>query len=443
MARSLSINLTITWNPPLKFNKTQGWRRLKRAAWYFFLVLLVMGLLLARDPNRLFHAQLWAEDGPLWVYDAYTTGLASLLTPHTGYLQTFPRLVGFLTVILPLAWIPAAFALVGLFTQVVPVALLLTARGRLLVPSSLALLLLVGYYIGVPNSFETFVNITNAQWHVVIILFLLVEMRLPESRIGRFAQYVFLVIAGLSGPFCFFLAPLAWWNALQATKDRQQRKIQAALLTLTVLVQGFCVYTSAGLSRNFEPLGATFGGFARILTSQIFLAGLAGAAHINRLVETPIWQHSDILPDVLVVFFLALTLTAFVKGPAYYKKFCILAGLILASALWSPVISTTQPQWIALEVPGAGSRYYLIPILAWFMSLLVLAADKTPALRWLARAFIVFSLVGVAADWNYPRQPETNFGQAAKAFEKAPPGKFMIFREAPDPNVWLFSLVKK
>jgi hypothetical protein len=406
------------------------------------LAFLALLILLSRDPYRLFDAQLWAEDGPLWVYDSYTHGLASLLIPHTGYLQTFPRLIGFSAVIAPLTWVPTIFALAGFLTQLAPAWMLLAKRGRELIPNPAARLLLAGFYLGVPNSFETFVNITNAQWHVAMLMFLIIIMRSPVPFAWRAVENVFLFIGGLSGPFSCLLAPLAWWQAWRERSLRGARGSQAALLTLTALIQALCVAASAGSQRHLQPLGASLGGFARIVVGQIFLAAIAGAGHVSAFEQSGLWHHPA-FPLLMLLVFLGVLLVAAIRGNPPFRLFLLFSALILASALWSPVISNTQPQWDALEVPGAGSRYYLLPILAWFCALLVLSGQRANLLRWPARLVIILSLIGVRTDWQYAREPETQFVAAAKIFEAAPPGTNVIFREAPNPAVWLFSLTKK
>jgi len=443
--RGFGVTFTVTGTEAQIRRFDKGFRILVsvcRVVFQVALWLLALLILVSRDPFRLTDAPLWAEDGPLWIYDAYMTGISSLLIPHTGYLQTFPRLVGFSTDVVPLAWVPTIFALAGFLAQVAPAWFLLSARGKALIPHVWARLLLVVFYLGVPNSFETFVNVTNAQWHIAIIMFLIIIMTVPKRRFWRAAEYGGLVVGGLSGPFSFVLAPLAWWLARREDSLRGPRGVQAAILTLTALVQAGFVIASAGTERHLQPLGATLAGFARIAVGQIFLAAIIGSKHVSRLEQTPLW-HYDIFPLVLLVVFLAIFVMAFRRGPHAYRVFTVFAVLIFASAMWSPVISTTQPQWDALEVPGAGSRYYLLPILAWFAGLLVLAGDGDKFIRRGARLLILLSVIGVRTDWEYLREPETHFVHAAELFETVPVGTKMIFREAPDPNVWLFSLTKK
>jgi hypothetical protein len=438
--RSLSVNLPRAMTVEVSVSGSPGQLRLVDRLATLALWGLAALLLLSRDPYRLLDAQLWAEDGPLWLYDAYMKGPACLLIPHTGYLQTFPRLVGFAGDVAPMPWIPTLFALAGFLVQLAPAWLLLSARGRALLPSLAARLLLAGFYLGVPNSFETFVNITNAQWHIGLVMFLLAVMPAPRRVAWRVVEYASIFIGGLSGPFGLFLAPLAWWRVWR--ERGWHRAAQAAVLTGTALVQVGYLLASAGASRHLQPLGACVSAFARIVVGQVFLAGVAGAGMVARLEPSALWQN-NLCPEVLLVVFFGIVGVAFVRGPEVHRLFVVFAAVILAAALWSPVISNTQPQWIALETPGAGSRYYLMPILAWFAGLLVLAGDSNRVLRAGARALIVVSLLGVRTDWGYPREPETNFAAAGKIFDTAPKGTIVTFREAPNPEVWLFTLTKK
>jgi hypothetical protein len=94
-------------------------------------VVLVVGSLIiaARGPSAVFHPQLWAEDGKYWFHDAYTFGLWSpLRVAHTGYLQTFPRLVADLGLVIPLRQLPLLFVTAALAAQVLPAVLVASRR---------------------------------------------------------------------------------------------------------------------------------------------------------------------------------------------------------------------------------------------------------------------------------------------------------------------------
>ena len=107
------------------------------------------------------------------------------------------------------------------------------------------------------------------------------------------------------------------------------------------------------------------------------------------------------------------------------------------------MISEVMPQWDPMQYPGIGDRYYIIPMLAWFATLLVLAARPWAwgAGPWLARALLGLCLVGMVADWRYLPYPPTGYYAAARTFDHAAPGTVVMFPE--DPSPWKFALTKR
>jgi hypothetical protein len=103
--------------------------------------LLFVALLFLRHPAGILDANFWAEDGWFWYPDAYTTGLRSLVLPHTGYLQSLSRLIALIVQPVPLLWAPTVFAVVALLVQALPPVFLLSRR---LVASSTLLIGIAG-----------------------------------------------------------------------------------------------------------------------------------------------------------------------------------------------------------------------------------------------------------------------------------------------------------
>ena len=318
---------------------------------------------------------------------------------------------------------------------------MLSSRGAVLVPSQLARALLIAFYVGIPNSAETFINLTDAQWHLAIMIFLLVVLPLPVSRAGRVAQALALIVGCLSGPFSILLTPFAWWEA-RTDSNRIARVVQALLVTITAVVQYRIILAQAHGHRSSAPLGGDLAVLARITVSQIFLGGMVGIRWISHLAQLQAWRN-NLLFEILQFFSLLLIALAFFRGPDLYRKFLLFAALVIAVSLASPVASGTTPQWQALEVPGSGSRYYLLPILAWFATILVLASDRVSLIKWPSRLALLLFTVGIVADWRYPSLPPTRYQEAAKKFDCAPAGTAVIFPEDPDPTIWIFSLTKQ
>lgn len=401
--------------------------------------LLAALLLFSREPGHLMHPQLWAEDGVLWLREAYVSGFSCLADPVAGYFQTLSRLAGLLAAKLPLTLAPALFAGIAFLFQLLPVLLLLSPRGRKWVPSLTFRLLLALYYVGEPNSSEVYVNLTNAMWHLALAVFLLLVMPKPTSRIGLVLDVILLLLSSVSGPLVLFLVPIAWWNWLTQRREASARlnALYAAVLSLGALVQGSVVAAHMAGER-FTNLGATIPRLAHILADQIFLGGILGAHLVLRLMDHAWWMRP--WPALLVcgLAFAAIG-RVFLKGPATYQQFAVFSALIVMAALKSPMISATEPQWPLMQFPGIGGRYFIIPILAWFVTLLLLSADNG-WWRWLARCAVIGCVIGVVADWCYAPYTETGYDQQAKMFDQAPPGTTVIFRENPIP--WQFQLTK-
>jgi hypothetical protein len=403
-------------------------------------VLGAAGLLFSRGPGHLLHPELWAEDGAVWLSGAYTDGLHCLMIPRGGYLQTLSVLGGLLAACLPLTAAPLIFAVIAFVVQLAPVALLLSARGEALVPSWTARLLLALYYIGMPNSNEVFVNLTNAMWHLAIVVFMLVVLRKPRSVAGLIAEMLVLVLGGLSGPLVLFIAPIAWWQVvLRRGADGRKPVLYAVVLSLCGVVQAAVLVTHSGTNR-MGYLGASFGRLVHILADQIILGGVIGAGYVDRLLAQDFWAQN--WPAALCCAVAAVMgLAAFVKGPMAYRQFVVLAVLLMASALKSPIVSETAAQWHEMQYPTIGDRYYILPMLAWFATLLVLAGGRWRfGLQWAARGLVLCCVVGMVVDWCYVPYVHTGYHDAAKKFDRAAPGTTVLFPENPVP--WQFALTK-
>jgi hypothetical protein len=409
-----------------------------RRARFAALAVLAGLALFSRQPDRLLHPELWAEDGAVWIGEAYNHGVGSLLMVHSGYLQTLSRLGGLLSLALPMTDVPLAFALVAFVVQLAPAVLLLSPRGEKLLPSMPARLLLAGYYIGLPNAAETYVNLTNAMWHLALLALLIIVLPKPVSKAGYAADVGALVLAGLSGPFALFLAPIAGVHAWAGRRggDANARIVYAALISFCAAVQGISIHLYAGAQR-LPNLGASFNRLVHILANQILLAGVAGTFYVNNLMAQG-WWHTAWPAALVCAVGLLLVAVAVWRGPPAQKYLVALGVLVLASSLASPVVATSGSQWAEMAVPGIGGRYVMIGMLGWFAGFLVLAGQRR--WKWLGRVLVLASCVGVAADWHISRYPPTTFQAAAKAFDAAPPGTPAAFPE--NPPGWQFFLTK-
>jgi hypothetical protein len=394
-------------------------------------------LLFSRDPGHLLNAAFWAEDGWLWYPDAYNDGLRSVLSPVVGYLQTLSRIGGLIAQIVPLAWAPTLFAAIAFVFQLLPAVFLVSDRMATAWPDPWSRLLFALVYIALPNAFEVYVNLTNAQWFLAILAFLILVSRPPRHWTAKSLDLAALLLSGLSGVFGVFLLPIAMWQTI-ATRARFNLW-RCCVVAAAVLIQGCCLlYTIQ--ERSAAPLGAGVVALSRIVTLQIMFGALFGQHSMGWLVASSFWQ-SDAVAMTVAAAGLAMGGIAFARGSALLRKGCLFAGLLFAAALLSPQVSATDPQWPVMSLQGMGDRYYVIPMLAWIGVLFTLAADSNPLLRPLGMVLLLVLLWEIPGDWRYPYMPDTKFAAHAQVFDAAPAGTTM--RLAIHPPGTEMTLVKR
>ncbi|WP_157692542.1 hypothetical protein [Granulibacter bethesdensis] len=395
--------------------------------------------LAVRYPLGLHHATLWAEDG-IWYQNAYQYGWSSLLLPHVGYLQTASRIGALLAQPLPLGNVPFFFAVIALLIQAAPAIYVASSRFAPLVPDWRIRFLLGGFLITMPYGFEEFVILTNTQWHLALLSFLIVIAPPTVTTSGGLVESCCLAIAGLSGPFSILLTPFAAY-------ERWQRKDTAARRRLIII--GASALIQFGFLMVFHhtrtlpaPLGASISGFFKIVSVQIFIGGLAGFHGAVWISRQAWWADSSLLPFIVTVSGLFLLAIAAKAGSPTFRKLLAFAILMLTVAIISPLAAKVEPQWQALARPGIGGRYYMMPILAWFAALLVVALQARQRLiRLVGMLLLSTSLIGIVLDWRYPDMlivSPAGFSDSVARFQNAAPGKVISFPiRPPGWNMWL------
>ena len=423
------------FNVPVRINAAEG---LSSPVILGLSGLLFASVLFGRCPATILHPEFWAEDGMIWYADAYTVGWHSMFFPQNGYLQTLSRLVAVVAQAFPLLWAPGIFVAVALVIQTLTATFLVSGRMSSVWPSLRGRLLFALIYVALPNSFETHLNLTNTQWHLAILAFLVLVSRPTESRLGRAGDVMVLALSGLSGPFCILLLPIAIW---QLCEDRGTVQLQrAAILAMTCLIQSAFLIETIRHARSTAPLGARGDGLARIFVVQVLLGGLLGVRVMSRLSHATLFNSGGVMIAVAIAGLLACAV-ALKRGPPVLQKAALFGALVLAAALWRPQVDVTLPQWSVMTNPGAGQRYYLLPILVWIGVALTHAADPNRALRHFGSVIILGLCTGIAADWFYPELPPTDFTKKAGEFAFASPGTRMEF--ALRPPGWAMTLTKQ
>jgi hypothetical protein len=413
--------------------KNQNNNNLQIAAREYIIYFLVFVLLIVlRRPEAIFHPEFWAEDGVYWYQQAYKIGFSSIFMPENGYLQSISRLVALISQPFPLSFAPAIFAISALTVQVAPIAILLSKRFEYIIKNKYARIIICLIYVVVPNSLEPNINLTDAQWHLSLVLFLLI---VSDSYKHSIIEYTTIIVSALSGPFSILMSPIIIFEAYNKYKLMSINKYIIALAC--TFIQSYFLIVSMVKTRSTENLGASIKSFATIFVNNIFIGGTFGR------LGKPFILSIDNHVYVFFVFLFVLIAVAFILGSKIYKEFVFFSAAIIGTALVSPMVSLTQPQWPVMEAMGAGDRYYVIPIIAMNIGFLVLAFNKNLIIKIIGIFMLLIFFLSAPFNFLYNDSPYKNIGfyREAMLFYKSNPGTTMKFNETP--SGWNFYLIKK
>lgn len=393
-----------------------------------------LAIIFARRPDALLNPQFFAEDGKIWFADAYNSGwLATLFKPHAGYLQTFPRLIAGIALLVPLQLAPFLMNACGAAIQVLPAMILLSARcagwGSLRVRA-----LMAAVYMALPNSREIHVTVTNAQWHLALLACLLLLSAVPRRVLWRIADLTIVILCGLTGPFCFILTPLG--IAFYSKRRDRWHFVLACTTAICTLIQ-ILALTLSQPTRFHDPLGASPQLFVRILAANVYLGSLFGHT-------TPLEMNLAFYAAVVAIA-TALVGYVFLKASLELRLFLVFSATIFLASIASPITGQhAEPQWWHLR-GSLGMRYWFLPTLAFSWCVIWCATSATARrVRNLGICGAAIMCIGIAADWRYPAYKDLQFPGYAQQFAAAAPGTIVTIPLNPvNANNWAVQLVKQ
>ena len=185
------------------------------------IIVIAILILIVRRSDSLTNPQLWAEDGAVFFAQQYEYGAASLLTPYAGYLHTVPRLIALIAdSFFSYDQLPAVYNYACLFITIIVIAHCFSPRLQLPFKPLLALsIVLVPHYLN-----EVFLNITNIQWILCVLLLLTLLKDTPNNIYGNYhlqvvSDFIIIIVAGLTGPFLIFMFPFFAWKLFTTKKS--------------------------------------------------------------------------------------------------------------------------------------------------------------------------------------------------------------------------------
>ena len=232
----------------------------KAREWAVFVpaVLVCVAVLVFRRPDAFTEPWFHAEDGRDFFAQAYHDGWRSLGYLANGYLHLYPRLVANLGLSagVPIAGMPWLNLVALLLMYVVVWAYTFFRFAGSAAWRCIAVLCTVL----VPLGNEVWMNMTNVQWPMALLLPLIVFGRRPVvSTAWRVADALVLVLGCLTGPFALVLAPVmlvTWWLRRRADGGSVSR-VHVGIVALAAAVQMVTLASYGSVQRTegaFHPL---------------------------------------------------------------------------------------------------------------------------------------------------------------------------------------------
>lgn len=397
--------------------------------WFYLAISAVAFLLIfSRRPDAVLNPQFWAEDGSVWYQQAYNDGaISALFTSEAGYFQTISRLVAGFSQLFPLEYAPFIFNFSAIAVKISIVVFLLSKRVERLLPDAPTRLFAAFIYLALPHSFETHANLTNVQWHLALLSFLIITSVPAATNRAKIFDYAVVSISALSGPFCILLLPIA---AVKYWFERSRTNlILLGILGGGCLIQGISLLTANRPSS--APLGASVKLFIRIVAGHWFFSPIFGEQSFSKAFDRFVWK--DGFPAIINLAGFGLLGYAFLKSKIEFRLLIIFSALIVAAALVSPAITKDVPQWTVMWLATVGGRYWLIPMFCFLLSLFWVARNSpNKFVRFVSIFLLLASSIGIIKDWQYAPYKDLEFERHAAEFNQTKSGEEITIPINPD-----------
>ena len=148
---------------------------------------------------------LWAEDGHVFLSEVYRDGITSIFNQYAGYQHFYPRLISLIVYFTDISFAPIIF----LIATLIPLFMLVAVTYKFICSLGVNYILasfitLTAFFVPLTN--EIYLNLTNIQWYIFILLFLIVIYDDSRSFLPKYIFYPLLVIFSLTGPFSIYIS---------------------------------------------------------------------------------------------------------------------------------------------------------------------------------------------------------------------------------------------
>jgi hypothetical protein len=330
-------------------------------------VTVFFSLLLLRSSARLFHPQVWDEDGTRNIFDFVHHGLGSLFSSVNGYLLLIPKCITLVSLSVSFSYYPLISTVVA--WGIILAALVVVASPRTQLRGGL---LLGALALIVPTDIEVFGLPSYTFWWATLAVFAVILWEKNSTDLKWRLPVV--VLTGLSSPVIIGVAPFFLLRSVLYRKVWQEWIISSSAV-VCALVQ-FLVWKSWA-AQHAPPVKLTAAKVAQIIPKFFGRYLVGNLLHSS----ASLW-----VAGVIVLAFLTFLFVRYRQSTAYW----LTAGLLIAS-----IAMVAGRVDISIIHPVlAGQRYFFFPfvLVSWCL-LQATAGDKSWYWRLISSLLIALSVL--------------------------------------------------
>lgn len=319
-------------------------------------------ILLIRKTDSFLNPQFWAEDGVVFFLQQYERGASAIFQPYSGYLHLVPRLIAsFADTFFNYSAIPFVYNYLSLIVTLIVVASIFSPRLKIDHKPLLALTVVL-----VPHSSnELFMNITNIQWFLSILLIIVLMKENPNSDYGsiniqRASDFMVIILCGLTGPFIILLTPFFAWKWLK-DQDLYHFSVMSTAIAISLIQLSFLLFIPKQPQAN--SLALDFDAYSAIVGYKVF-----GSLFFRKIAT---YKPSHYFLSVMY-FGLIFMILRFSSLKNNFIVFALGIQLMFLSAAFYKFRANPE----VLIPAGDSQRYFYIPFIMLIWSLIALLGKQ-------------------------------------------------------------------
>lgn len=321
------------------------------ALWFCVLLILI------RAPYLFLDARFWAEEGCVYFKYAYKNGIKILYwMDDTGYFYLFANLAAWIATMVPLAVAPYITTVLAFFVQVMLLVAILFLPSKLFTSVYSKIIASIFTVLGPCIVSEVWLNTINSQVFFGLIgICVLFSDNIQLKKKEFCAWMIILVIASLSGAYCFVLVP---FFVIKYYLGNKKAKVEMIIMIITATIQGggILAFKFWGYTNSKRTFSLGDKNIVDVFLYQL-IRPLFGYENMKKMVG----GNMSLYCLFGIIFIGVMVIWTFMKSANRMNKYCIVAIICLYVYY---MIYTTMT---AISAPGM--RYAVVPgtLLNWLI----------------------------------------------------------------------------